>query len=578
MVYLDDILIFSNSEREHLGHIRQVLEILRKNKLFAKPRKCEFAKDGVSFLGHRVSAEGVATEEDKVATIKNWPTPTKVTDLRSFLGLATYYQRFVANFASVALPLTALLKKDTSFVWAEPQVTAFNALKSALSSAPVLRVVDPKLPFVLHTDASGRALGAVLSQGEGDDCHPIAFTSRTLADAETRYPVHEKELLAVIHSLKHWRHYLLGSRLTIHTDHHSLKFIKTQATLSQRQARWLETLEDFDYEIVYQQGKTNVVADALSRVRSDLNELTLVVIDSDLATLLKTAYSKDPATADLLRKVTAADPTVKDFTLRNGLLYVAKDRELLYIPADPDLKKKIFSDCHDSATAGHLGLEKTLDFIRRSFFWPSLATEVKAYVSSCLACQRNKPSNAVPAGLLQPLEIPDNPWDCVSMDFVVQLPRTARGFDAIFVVVDKLTKYAHFIPTTTDVTADTTARLFFDNIFTYHGLPIKIVSDRDAKFTSNFWQGLFALLGTKLAMSTAFHPQTDGQTERMNRTLEQMLRFYVSYRQDDWDLYLPTCQFAVNNAKQASTGETPFYLNHGRHPGLPHTLLHCYSE
>ena len=396
----------------------------------------------------------------------------------------------------------------------------------------------------------------------------------TLADAETRYPVHEKELLAVIHSLKHWRHYLLGSRLTIHTDHHSLKFIKTQATLSQRQARWLETLEDFDYEIVYQPGKTNVVADALSRVRSDLNELTLVVIDSDLATLLKTAYSKDPATADLLRKVTAADPTVKDFTLRNGLLYVAKDRELLYIPADPDLKKKIFSDCHDSATAGHLGLEKTLDFIRRSFFWPSLATEVKAYVSSCLACQRNKPSNAVPAGLLQPLEIPDNPWDCVSMDFVVQLPRTARGFDAIFVVVDKLTKYAHFIPTTTDVTADTTARLFFDNIFTYHGLPIKIVSDRDAKFISNFWQGLFALLGTKLAMSTAFHPQTDGQTERMNRTLEQMLRFYVSYRQDDWDLYLPTCQFAVNNAKQASTGETPFYLNHGRHPGLPHTLLH----
>ena len=572
LVYLDDILIYSETEEEHLEHVRLVLEALRKHRLFAKQKKCEFLKDGVDFLGHHVNVEGVATDDSKIAAIREWIAPTTVPQLRSFLGLATYYQKFVQNFSDIAAPLTRLLRKDVPYTWTEVESAAFESLKQALCTAPVLRVADPGLPFTLHTDASNVAIGAVISQEDESGSRPVAFMSRTLEPRETKYPVHERELLAIVCALRHWRHYLMGSKILVATDHHSLKFLKGQRTISDRQTRWMETLKDYDLNIEYIPGKTNVVADALSRITMDLNELHLTDRGSDLADLLKAAYDKDLKAKELF-ELASATP-LENYRVKAGLLYYSVgEMERLYVPNDFDIKKKVLWECHDSPMAGHLGVDKTLELVSRTFFWPRLSSEVRGYVLSCVECQKNKPSNAAPAGLLQPLEIPDKPWDCVSMDFVVQLPETARGHDAIMVIVDKLTKYAHFLPTTTTATASDSARLYVDSIFAFHGLPKRIVSDRDAKFKSNFWQGLMAMLGTQLSMSTAFHPETDGQTERTNRTLEQMLRFYVNYKQDNWDLLLPVLQFAVNNAEQASTGHTPFFLNHGRHPNLPHTLV-----
>jgi hypothetical protein len=255
------------------------------------------------------------------------------------------------------------------------------------------------------------------------------------------------------------------------------------------------------------------------------------------------------------------------FVTEDGLVYEKRGRQpRLCIPADTKLRVEIMHERHDAPIAGHFGVDKTVASIHRNYWWPHLRRDVGRYVASCESCQRNKPSQQSPAGLLQPLPVPENRWEDITMDYIVQLPATPRGYDAILVVVDRMTKCAHFIPTTTNVTAAGTARLFVDNIFRLHGLPKSIVHDRDPRFVGKFWRSLFDLLGVKLRPSTAFHPQTDGQTERTNRTLEQMLRNYVSYKQDDWDQYLSLVEFAYNSAEQASIGMSPFYCDLGRQP------------
>jgi transposase InsO family protein len=258
-----------------------------------------------------------------------------------------------------------------------------------------------------------------------------------------------------------------------------------------------------------------------------------------------------------------------------GLLYyTAKSgaTPVLYIPCC-ELRYVLMREAHDPPTSGHLGRDKTVARLKKDYYWPGMDKSVDQFVRTCLSCQQNKGSTKTPQGLIMPLPIPERSWECISMDFVVQLPLTKDGFDAIFVVVDRMSKMIHPILTRTNITAEEAASQFFREIFRIHGLPKSIVSDRDAKFTSTFWRALFKLTGTALDMSTAYHPQTDGQTERANRTVEEMLRHFCNDRMDDWDEYLPAVEFAYNSSKQASTGLTPFYVNYGYEPHTPLALL-----
>ena len=565
LCYLDDILVFSPSVEQHEKDLREVLRRLREHKLFGKLSKCEFFKDQVEFLGHTVSKDGIKVQENKIKAINNWPTPQNVEQLRSFLGLANYYLKFIKDFSTIAAPLTQLLHKDKPFIWDNDTNDAFNKLKKSLSSAPVLVCPDPEKEFHLACDASDFAMGAVLSQLHGEDLKPVAFMSRKFNKAELNYPVHDKELLAIITALKHWKYYLEGPKVFIYTDHNSLKYLDTQPDLNKRQARWVETLSLFDYKIIYKPGKDNIPADRLSR--SHVNSISIVNLKEEVIKEIKENYAKDTYFSKF------KDHLNRNFIEQDNLYYfVDGQSKRLCIPNIP-LRKILLHDNHDSSTSGHLGFEKTYENISKSFFWPKISIDVKNYVSSCDACQRNKSSTQSKAGLLQPLPIPDAPWETVTMDFVVQLPKTKRGFDAITVFVDKLTKMVHFVPSHTNDTAVDTARIFFDNIFRLHGLPKKIISDRDSKFTSKFWNALFQLLDIKLSLSTAFHPESDGQTERTNRTLEQILRNYISYKQDDWDLFLSSAEFACNNAVQSSTKNSPFFLNYGKNLRSPGQLL-----
>ena len=596
VIYLDDILIYSRSWEDHKRHIAEVLDRLRAHQLYAKVSKCEFGKSKVEFLGHVVSNDGVAVDQKKIEAIQSWPPPQNIHDLRAFLGLANYYRRFVENYSKLTLPLTRMLKKGATVNMQEEEMSAFRLIKEALTKAPVLAVADPQLGYRIVTDASDFALGAILLQDQGHGFQPIAYESRKLQPAELRRNVYEKEMLAILHSLKAWRCYVEGRPIELVTDHESLKWLMTQKELDRQQAKWVQTLSPFDIEIIYKPGRVNP-ADALSR--HPLHRLSAVSLVQTTPELLKEfadAYELDPLystdssvtrTVSLTSHPDAGPPAPgrigsqtstavrsTDCHKRGSLWY--KEGPGTYqvcVPDRQELRHLVIREAHDAPVGAHFGMDKTLWRVEQAFHWPKMSADVREYVRSCDLCQRSKPAQGKTRGLLQPLPIPTDRWEEVSMDFVTGLPVTPKGHDAALVIVDRLSKWAYFIPTRTTDDAKETAEIFHDVVFVRHGMPKRIVSDRDPKFTSNFWGSFFTAMGTHLGMSTAYHPQTDGQTERVNRVLEEALRSYVTASQEDWDRYLPSLQFAYNTARHTSTGETPFFLTYGRNPIVPSVLI-----
>ncbi|KAI4331788.1 hypothetical protein L6164_016743 [Bauhinia variegata] len=417
---------------EHVQHLKQVFQVLRDNELYIKLEKCSFAQQEVEFFGHKIKDGKLMMDHAKVQAIQEWQPPTKVPELRSFIGLENYYCRSIKGYSAITSPLTELLKKDKAWHrWSVMQ-----------------------------------------------DEHPITYESRKLNDTKKNYTIQEKEMTAIIHCLRIWRHYLLGSKFVIMTDNVATSYFQTQKKLSPNQARWQDFLAKFDYELQYKTGKANVVADALSR-------------KDELATLL--AHPID---------------------------------------------------------------------------------DIEAYVRTCLVCQQDKVEQQHPVGLLEPLPIAKRPWESVFMDFIVALPKS-KGYGSIMVVVDRFSKYAMFIPAQADCKVDEAAHLFFKHVVKLWGIPRSIVSDCDPRFIGKFWRELFKLMGTDLNFSTSFHPQSDGQTERINALLELYLQHYVSAYQRDWAKLLDMAQFSYN-LQRSEFGKSPFEIVMGQQPLTPHVLVTPY--
>jgi hypothetical protein len=597
MVYIDDILIYSETVEQHEELVRWVLTQLSRNVYYANPKKCEFFRHQVDFLGHVVSAGGLAVQQQKVDAMVSWPTPRTVRDVRSFLGLTGYYRNFIRGYSGIASPLFDLTHKDAPFLWAADQEAAFVALKKAVSSAPILIVPDWEKPYSLYTDASGYAIGAMLCQDHGAGPQPIAFMSKKMNLAQRNYPVHEWELLAVIEALRVWRCFLWGTKhpIDIYTDHHSLQYINTQPHLSARQCRWVEMLQEYTFKVHYIRGETNVVADALSR-RSDHEEafvreteaLRQNEQESDEATRprlrlmmagLATTNTSSALPESLLTEVKSAAVADVEYqqrvlqyahyglVLKDGLLY--SDTGRLYIPDNSGLRTRILAELHDAPTGGHKGRDATWSRLVQLVHWAGMYDDVRDYVTSCVTCAAVKKNTQATAGLLRPLPIPLRRWETISLDFVGPFPRTSAGYNHLLVVVDKFSKMVHLIPTTDKVTSVEVAQLVFDGVIRLHGFPENMISDRDSKFTAKFWQALWKLSGTRLRMSTSWHPQTDGQTEVVNRAVQNMLRCYVNAKRNDWDKWLTPCEMAINNTRHVSHGYTPHFLNAGYEMRMP---------
>jgi RNase H-like domain found in reverse transcriptase/Reverse transcriptase (RNA-dependent DNA polymerase)/Integrase zinc binding domain/Chromo (CHRromatin Organisation MOdifier) domain/Retroviral aspartyl protease len=552
MVYLDDIIVFSKSADEHLQHLEDTLSVLQEHDFKAKLSKCQFNKPELKFLGHVVGRHGLKVDPEKVATVQKWPQPSNTKELRRFLGLSNYFRRFIKDYSSIAAPLTRLTGSQSKFEWTLACQEAFEMIKFALTNAPVLALPNPTRPYVVWSDASIVGSGAVLIQDE----KPVAYTSRKFSPAEAAFSTTDQECLGIVTALKDWRCYLEGAvGLDVYTDHHPLTYLQSQKRnnmLSRRQARWMEDLTRFNFNIIYKKGKTNI-ADPLSRVYE--SPLLLSAISVSVSNKIK----------DMLRR--AYSEQFKEMAERRHYQLVGEiyynDKGQVMVPESEDLRKHIIAQYHDEAIGGHRGVKRTLEAVTRTFAWYGVAKDVAQYVASCPSCQRNKSSTSKPGGLLQPLPIPTRPWGSVSLDFIGPLPETAQGHNAILVFVDRLTKMARLCATTITCSAKEVANLFIARVFANgHGLPDNFVSDRDGRFTSHFWKELTSILEIKLKMSTAYHPQTDGQTERMNRLVEETLRHYVNPTQSDWDEHLPLVEFAINDSKNASIGTTPFKLNY----------------
>ncbi|SGY11864.1 BQ5605_C011g06299 [Microbotryum silenes-dioicae] len=574
-VYLDDITIFADTLEEHERRVRLVLDALRRANLYVSPKKTELFAAECFFLGHQITRKGIKVDPDKVQRIQQWPRPTTVRQLRGFLGLVQYLRKFIDKLADLTAVLVPLTRKGAHVndSWTGEHNTAFEAIKALVGSLPSLHPIDHSEqgdPLWLMTDGSNRGIGAALSQGKvWQTAMPAGYWSRQYNPAEGNYAAHEMELLAIVEALHHWRADLLGVRFKILTDHHSLAGFMKQPSLSRRQARWTERLADYDFEIVYVRGPENTVADALScysfpedcatRGASDnVNMLAEATLDPAFLKALKDGYLNDTNCQQAIKNI----DSTPGYSYKDG---IARFEGRILLPKTGDFRENAIHDAHDAT--GHFGLHKTYKRLRRDFIWLGMKESCKEYVESCSVCQTMKMHGTGFAGRIHNLNVPDRPMREVGLDFVGPLI-PSNGNDALLTVTDRLSGYVRIIPCRTTDDATTTADRFFDGWHQYFGMPRVLVSDRDKLFTSEFWRAYTGRMGTKLAMSTAFHPQTDGRSERTNRTVIQVLRTMVNRRQNDWSKHLATVEFVINSSVNRSTGKTPFEVVLGFTPEL----------
>ncbi|UYV70147.1 hypothetical protein LAZ67_7001968, partial [Cordylochernes scorpioides] len=572
LCYLDDIVVYSKSFNEHLHRLEIILQCLDKAELRLNPKKCLFGTKRIRVFGHLVDSKGIYPDPEKIEAIAKFPTPKSITDVRSFIGLCSYYRRFIENFAEKAAPLHEVLKKDNKFTWNSDQQDAFDSLKKALMSEPVLAYFEEQLPTELHTDASGYGIGAVLVQINDGKERPVGYASRTLSKAEKNYSTTERECLAAIWAINKFRPYLFGREFVIVTDHHALCWLSNLKDPTGRLARWALKLQEYNVTVVYKSGRKHQDADCLSRNPLQLeSEEAYNDEDDDIPsitalTCFEAEQRKDPKISKLIEETERFGAESKGYEMLKGTLYKKNfdplgNQHLLVIPKH--LRLELLKSLHDAPTAGHLGFSKTYERVKNKYFWPGLLRDIRKYVAHCKECQRKKQSTQKPPGLLKAIPPATSPFQRVGMDLLGRFPKSDTGNKWIIVCTDYLTRFAvtKALPTGE---AKEAAKFLMEDVILKHGAPREIITDRGRVFQSKLIAELTNQCSSIHRFTTAYHPQTNGLTERLNKTLANMIAMYVSVEQKDWDVILPYVTFAYNTAKQDTTGFTPFKLIHGR--------------
>nr|XP_051210878.1 uncharacterized protein LOC127328311 [Lolium perenne] len=492
LVFMDDILVYTTTVEQHAKQLTEVFQVLRDQQLTLQRSKCSFAKQNLEYLGHVIGINGVATDSSKITAVKDWPRPKNLKELRRFLGLTGYYRKFIKQYGLISKPLTQVMRKGEVYQWTLVTEEAFQALKRALAQAPVLALPDFSQHFVVETDACQSGVGAVLMQ-QG---HPVAYLSKALSPRNQALSTYEKECISILMAVEKWRSYLQHKEFVIRTYQKSLLYLTEQRLGTGMQHKAFVKLMGLQYTIQYKKGITNAAADVLSRCQHSSELLAISAVVPSWLDKLVIGYNDDASTKKLWTELSLSGTNAEGFELRDGVI---RKKGRVWVGGNSLAQQHILQALHDSGIGRHSGTLATYQRIKKLFDWPNLKQSVQDFVQRYDTCQRAKAEHTKLPGLLQPLPVPPSAWHTISLDFIEGLPKS-NGHDVIPFVVDKLTKYGHFIPLKHPYTTLQVAQAFVDNIYKLHGLPQCIVSDRDKIFTSTLWQALFRLTDTQLMM------------------------------------------------------------------------------
>ena len=587
-LFIDDICVFSNSEQEHAEHLAIVLERLERHDLRANARKCHFFQPEISHLGHTISHDSVRPDPAAVAAVTEMPSPTNAQELRRFLGLANWLRKYIKNFASISAPLHALTGKRVKWEWTPSCQLAFQSLKLAVTTSPALLVADPNLPYVISYDSCVGGIGGTLLQNHGNGLQPVAYRSRTIKSAEADYFPWELEVRGLLDCIHAWHKYIdNGHFLECVGDHAGLTQLMKLAEPNRRQAGWIQELMPYisQNSLTYAKGSSPIMAAPDATSRSPLDNVPIPEPPHILPVLPSTSYTPADASSPdfpLLQRLLAGydTPAFKslasehNLSLHRSLWFTSPSSHVIAVPDDQDLRAHLISSFHDVPYVQHRGRDITIDLIKSHWWWPSLSADVARYVSECSSCQANLIPNTLPHGQLNPEEIAADVFKVISMDFIFHLAKTPAGNTGCLTVVDKASRACILIPIKDEsISAAQTALLFRKHVFSRGwGIPEKILSDRDTRFTSAFWRTLLELLGARIALSSSFRPQTDGSTEIVHRELNDMIRNTSAVLRTRWDEFIDVFEFAHNNHKCSSTGFSPFEMIQCRAPRTPSQL------
>ena len=577
-VYLDDLIIVSKDMDTHLQQLALVFQKLTQAGLKVKLAKCEFLKSRIEFLGHLVDGDGIHIVDSKITVVKNLPTPTSVDHVCSFLGLAGYYRAFVKDFASIASPLTRLLKKDVPFLWNDAQQNSFTQLKQALTQAPVLAFPDYALPFTMCTDASALGVGAVLMQAEeGKRPHAIAYASRVLNSAESKYSVTHLEALAVVWALKHFKDIIFGYPITVYTDHVAVTHLFQGRNLTGRLARWYLTIQQFEPTLKFLPGKANSVADALSR---NIPVAAVTPIANFTSADLSKAQRQDPLWSKVIYALESGDDStlphmpvpLSGFLLREDVLCrmgtVAKATVTqLVIPTS--LVGTVLQLLHDTPPAGHPGRDRTLSMARKKYYWPTMRLDIEQHIARCLSCAETKGTTQTAPILEYPL--PAAPFDVVGID-LLQLPRSLQGSSYVLVCVDHFSRFTVLAPLPNKA-ATTVAHALVSHLICPHTTPRVLLSDNGTEFKNQILQDICSQFNIQQTFITAHHPASNGLVERTNRKILEILRHLAGRFHETWEDWLSHVAASINGSVNSSTGKTPHYILYGVEKRLPYDVL-----
>lgn len=609
-VYFDDIIVFAPTINNLVQRCTEILERLKLHNLKLKPSKCTFAMDSVNFLGHKISARGVEMDPGRIERVLKFKVPRNPSDVRSFHGLCSYNRKFIKGFAEIAKPLTPLMGKPSDFVWTVEAQKAFETLRDALTKTPILTHFDPAAEHELRTDASSYAVGAVFFQIHEDPERSgvISYYSKTLNAAQKRYSTTERELLAAHMAIMEFKHYLLGKRFTLITDHSPLRLLQTHKDPHHRLARWVANLMQFDFVVKPIRGSSNVDADTMSRLieendpDADDEDLVARPFEEIIRMIQQVTTNSDQVEANEAQPTVEviADPSVDIRQEQRQDEFCRRIIDLLEADLSPsELDKRcphfamlddqlhrvntyrpptlvvparrraaILISLHDSPFGAHLGFQRTYNKIRDRYFWPKMRRDIKKYVASCHKCQRRKVSNVRRQGLTRPLPVAEEVFDTIGIDLITKLPKSNSGHIAILVCTDNLSKLAITVPLK-DETADTIIHAFVNHVISVYGCPRLVISDRGINLAGEQARDFFRLYGIIRHVTTPYHPQANGQTERFNRTIATSLTMYVNKHQRDWPDFLQVLTFAYNISDHSVTRVAPFELVFGRRPRLP---------